>query len=416
MDVQPIQSRLTQSFAAPTSIFRDRYVLHDSYDPDIILHRDKEITAIMSFFNNLRRGGRGHLDIHGSIGTGKTLITRKIAAEFINRDKAEKSKMGVVFLNCSEYGTQPQVLKKIAKEMAGKDKVGWGISIYMETIRRMLAEYERVIIVLDEVDKLMRKPKEREVFYNLTNLEKFSIISISNVTEWVKKYLDDARVASRRSKTESILFLPYTKDQILDILQYRTEHALNEGVCPKEVLQIIAEKAANSRGDMREALSLLDMAAEEAQRENLQQITKNMVLESGRRMHSDETINHILGQTLPKKLIMLIIFDHAKKTGEHPTADEIKRKYNKEIRNHPGLERLKLDTIRAYLAELCTYEYIEKTGGGGKGRGMGREPHQYRISIDEDRFEQEIYHQCLKATETQNLNNIKQTMLTATSL
>lgn len=394
-----IRTALGNAFDSKETIFRDRYIFHENYEPDTILHRDDELDEISNFFYSFWKGSRGFLNVHGSVGSGKTLITKKLAKEFIQRAEAQKERrVKVIFLNCSSYGTRSQVLRKIAKDISGDDNVGWGVGMYTDKMKESLENYKNVLIILDEVDKLVEKPGEREVFYNLSNEPKFSLISISNVTEWMKKYIDDARVFSRQSETYSVLFLPYSKEQIFDILKYRAERGLRKGTYSDDILNLVAEKAAKDRGDMREALAIVNSAAKWAAKSGKSEIEKRDVELGHERLQRDETIEHIKGQTAPKKILLLLILKYWDEKHEYPTVKDLKVRYNNLVRNRDrdDLEELKLDSVRAYLMELCTYEYVEKIGGSGRGRGKGREPHKFKLTIDEDKFREEFYDKYIK--------------------
>jgi len=154
---------------------------------------------------------------------------------------------------------------------------------------------------------------------------------------------------------------------------------------------LIAEKTAQRRGDMREALSLLDLTAEHAKELGLSKLNKKCVYASDYKLQRDETIEHIKGQTPPKKILLLLIYDYWINKHDYPTAVELRDKYNKFSEKNPVLESLKLRSIQTYLSELQTYEYIGRIGGAGLGRGKGSEPQKYKLLVDEDQFREKFY-------------------------
>ena len=88
-----------------------------------------------------------------------------------------------------------------------------------------------LVIVLDEIDKLVKKSGD-DTLYNLTRINsdlknsKVSIIGISNDLSF-KDFLDP-RVLSSLSE-EEIVFPPYNAPQLVDILAQRSDAAFMEG-------------------------------------------------------------------------------------------------------------------------------------------------------------------------------------------
>lgn len=383
-----IQTTLESSIGDLDVIFKNRFVLHEDYEPDIIFHRDKEINEITHFFVSFWKGSRGNLDIQGYVGTGKTLIIKKITKEFSNRAKADtKRKIKIIYLNCSDKDTRSKVLREVAIRLSGKNNVGWGTGMYTHVIDEVIDNYDNVMVILDEVDKVLRKDGD-EVLYSLSN-RPISIINISNVPGW-RKYIEDHRIHSRMPP-HPLRFSAYTEDELYDILMYRAEKGLKEGTYPEEVIRRIAKLAAYERGDMRMALNLLYTSAEYAEMLGKQKIEVSYVNHANEKMRVDTTIAYVNGLPPPKKLLLLLIYEYWLKHRDYPTAEELRNIYNKTIRSHTFFEELALQSIRTYLMELCTYELIEGVGGKGKGRGHGREPQKFRLIIDEELFEKEIY-------------------------
>ncbi len=102
---------------------------------------------------------------------------------------------------------------------------GWPTDqVYAEFRNAVDEEKQVVVIMLDEVDKLVRKGDD--VLYNLSRVNsdllrsKVSIIGISNDLKFTE-FLDP-RVKSSLGEDE-IIFPPYNAEQIRDILEQRAK-------------------------------------------------------------------------------------------------------------------------------------------------------------------------------------------------
>ena len=179
--------------------------------------------------------------------------------------------------------TQYRVLAQIAKEVehpeeTSSDKLrthipmtGWPTDqVYLELKNQLEARGGVLVIVLDEIDKLVKKSGD-DTLYNLTRINsdlktsKVCIIGISNDLSF-KDFLDP-RVLSSLSE-EEIVFPPYNAPQLCDILQQRADGAFIEGALDDGVIPLCAALAAQEHGDARRALDLLRISGELAERES----------------------------------------------------------------------------------------------------------------------------------------------------
>lgn len=124
---------------------------------------------------------------------------------------------------------------------------------------------------MDEVDKLRRR-ELNDVLYTLKSLGKVGLICISNTRQYFLAL--DPRINSRLS-FKSILFPPYSNEELCTILRQRIEcGALYPNTCSRQVLELIADLSA---GDARIAIQTLKNAAYIAERKGKSEITKDDV-------------------------------------------------------------------------------------------------------------------------------------------
>ncbi len=294
-------------------IFKNREVLRHSYRPHILPHRMPQIDEIASILApSLRNETPSNILIYGKTGTGKTASVRYVGSELENASSQNVATCAVVHINCEVIDTQYRVLAQIAKDIERPDATpsdklrphipmtGWPTDqVYMELKNQLEARGGVLVIVLDEIDKLVKKSGD-DTLYNLTRINsdlhssRVCIIGISNDRSF-KDFLDP-RVLSSLSE-EEIVFPPYNAPQLCDILQQRAEkafvlEALDEGVIP-----LCAALAAQEHGDARRALDLLRISGELAEREEAEKVAESHVKSAQAKIETDSMIECI--STLP---------------------------------------------------------------------------------------------------------------------
>jgi cell division control protein 6 len=183
---------------------------------------------------------------------------------------------------------------------------GWPTDQVYSEFRSALDEKKRtVVIMLDEVDKLVRKGDD--VLYNLSRLNsdllrsRVSLIGISNDLKFTE-FLDP-RVKSSLGEDE-IIFPPYNAEQIRDILNQRASRAFKQGVLEEGVIPLCSAIAAQEHGDARRALDLLRIAGELAERARSSVVTEDLVRAAREKIEQDRVEEVI--KTLPtqSKLVL----------------------------------------------------------------------------------------------------------------
>jgi len=215
--------------------------------------------------------------------------------------------------------TQYRVLAQIAKgidgfEEASSDKTrihipmtGWPTDqVYSELKNQLEAGGGVLVIVLDEIDKLVKKSGD-DTLYNLTRINsdlknsKVSIIGISNDLSF-KDFLDP-RVLSSLSE-EEIVFPPYNAPQLVDILTQRAAGAFLEGAIAEGVIPLCSALAAQEHGDARRALDLLRISGELADRDESKQVAEVHVKQAQAKIETDSMIECIATLPTQSKLIL----------------------------------------------------------------------------------------------------------------
>lgn len=298
-------------FMSSRPIFRNKAVLQSNYNPDKIPHREsylKDIAKILA--PALRRERPSNLFIYGKTGTGKSLCVNYVINKMKNISQAREIPMKMILINCklrkvadTEYRILLEILKQLGKEMPST-----GVStndLYKELYKLIDAQKRTVILVLDEIDSLIKKAGD-EILYNLTRINpelKSSEICIVGITNDLT-IMDtvDARVKSSLNE-EELVFLPYNAVQIQDILKDRADEAFNDSVLDEEVIPRCSAYSAREHGDARRALELLRFAGELAEREGAIKVLSQHIDNADKKTERNRIVDIIKSQPKQFQLV-----------------------------------------------------------------------------------------------------------------
>jgi cell division control protein 6 len=366
-DTQDASLGLFKKYISNTRIFKNREVLRHSYRPHILPHRRPQIDQVAAILAPaLKNETPSNILIYGKTGTGKTACVRYVGTELEQASGLMDTPCRVVHLNCEVIDTQYRVLAQISKLLIGTDETasdktrihipmtGWPTDqVYQELKNQLETSGGVLVIVLDEIDKLVKKSGD-ETLYNLTRINtdlkrsKVSMIGISNDLSF-KDFLDP-RVLSSLSE-EELVFPPYNAPQLCDILKQRADIAFVENALEETVIPICAGLAAQEHGDARRALDLLRVSGELADREEADRVAERHVKQAQAKIETDSMIECI--STLPTQskvvLYCMLILDQS---GQNIfTSGEVTRIYT-EIAPRIDLDVLTHRRITDLISEL----------------------------------------------------------------
>jgi len=373
-----LQDTIFQQYIKSKTIFKsDREILRPSYIPDILPHREEQINQLASILVTALEGQRpSNVLLFGKTGTGKTASMKYIGKE-IERANSNLNKVNFIYMNCEVVDTQYGVLQNIGNRFIEdfEERIpftGWSTERVYNILREKIDEERRVIvIVLDEIDKLVSKSGD-DVLYHLCRINddlkkaKVSIIGISNDLRFME-FLDP-RVKSSLSE-EKMVFPPYNAEQLKDILEQRSKIAFGDGVLEPPVIPLCAALAAQEHGDARRALDLLRVAAEIAERSHLPIVTESDVIKAKNKIELDCVTEAIRTLPLQSKLVLMGVMLSDERGDNKLTTGDLYETY-KELCQCTSMAILTQRRITDLISELdmlgIIHARVKSFGRGGR--------------------------------------------------
>jgi len=186
-----------------------------------------------------------------------------------------------VHVNCRKERTSYKVLIKIIRSMNNTfPKRGYSPQELLEVILEYLNKHElHLLIVLDELSYLINDGGD--LIYSLTRLnddsvnlkQRVSIIGIVRDVTCLSK-LDPSTMSTLQRNI--IEFKNYSKEEVFDILKFRSEISLVENAIPDDIMDSITE-LVYGKGDIRYGLNLIWRACKIAERKHLRQINSECI-------------------------------------------------------------------------------------------------------------------------------------------
>jgi archaeal cell division control protein 6 len=303
-----------------SSIFRDRSKLSPRYIPSDLPHREKQIDQIQYIFKesylNPDKFPFAVLQIVGPAGIGKTSTILKFSklleANFIsNRLKMKTAYVNLKLQGGNKYAVYRLLLERIAPELPAQ---GLSAEEMLRYLLRYLYENKiHALIILDEIDYLIKIAKDSGIIYDLTRLNEFDpdnpcnikgVIFIARSTEFYNR-LDQAELSTLGKVPME--FPKYSLKQISDILASRCSEAFNSKAIGSDIIdeisKITTSPAVNS--DIRYALDLLLYAGNLAESQGTSRLNLDHIRKVHGQIHPSITTEEI--EELPKNQIFTLM-------------------------------------------------------------------------------------------------------------
>ncbi len=244
MDIASYLNNKRKNLGQSSANVKDFTVFDYNYIPEEPLER-AEIREIVKHIVRFEISGiPTHMSIVGSRGSGKTL-TLKYLQQIISRE----TELDVLYVNCRHHNTS----FKIFAQLLDQEKTA-GSNLNDLYQRFMLRYKNKTVLVLDEVDLMSPKDKNRDILYFLSRSEQpYMVIMLSN-TPHVVEQLD----AATRSSLQPfrLYFRNYDAEQIGHILLGRAQKGLRSWD-HSHIMQIGALTTQRTNSDARVAIKTL---------------------------------------------------------------------------------------------------------------------------------------------------------------
>jgi len=353
------------------AIFKNKSKLSPRYLPEELPHREAEIHQIVRVFSDApadpNRFPLSILQVIGAAGIGKTSTVLRSSKLLEDLFAKNRLKLKIVYINMKLQGGNKFAIYRFLLERVAPELPAQGVSA--EEMLRYLLHYlrqnnEYALIIIDEIDYLVKSSKDIGIVYDLTRLNEYEldkpcyvkgVIFIARSTEFYSK-LDAAELSTLgRVPME---FHPYTMRQVSDILESRAAEAFNPKAMGSDVIDKVASitTSGDVNGDVRYALDLLLYAGNLAESSGSGRVTLDHLRKVHGQIHPSITTEEI-EQLSKNHVLSLMALVRALRSKKKPYVGlKDVRLYASELADQLGIKKI---DIEDYLDDLNTRKLVD---------------------------------------------------------
>jgi len=264
------------------SVFRNMSSLDKSFVPQKLLCRDEIIkTLIVNYRRILEEEEQPSTNcvLLGKGGVGKTCTAKYFGNNFKTMAIEHDINLFIEYYDCINFRSK----SKIIRELLGKYTHGSGRGFSDDEalkliLTKLIRENGYMLLIIDEVHML--KANDILSFLNIPETfghhnAKISIILISRGNDWMK--IENERILSRLN--QKLKLKPYTEEEAITILKYRSELAFKDGVTNEGIIEMVAGIVSEHK-NMRHGIDILQKSGLYADKEGFDHITAEMIREA----------------------------------------------------------------------------------------------------------------------------------------
>ena len=345
------------------TVFADKAVLTESYHPETILERDEEIEAYSHALQDVLFGREPeNVFVYGKAGLGKTAVTRYIMDELRKETETrpDADDLYIHTINCNG-----RTLFVILRTLVNDLRIGGTHLVVFDEIDH-----------LEEADTLLYELPRARSNDHVSNA-KLGVIGISN--DYTFRRTLSPKVKDTLMETE-ISFSPYDARELQTILGHRAENAFVEGACDESAIAKAAALAAQDMGNARQALDLLRVGAELAERNGEMPVTDEHVETAREQVQRGRLENKIRDQTEHGQYILEAIANLQSRGAVPARSKEIQRTYEEVADAHAASPLSTLKSIQDHLSDLHMLGFLRRHE---RNEGLsGGQYYEYELDLD----------------------------------
>jgi cell division control protein 6 len=372
------------------TIFANKKVLNESYQPETILKRDQEIEDYRYALQDILFGrDPENIMLYGKAGLGKTAVTTymmdALGEEVQTRDQTDT--LHIHEINCNGK-TLFIVVRSLVNLLLPKDaspfpKRGLGTG---DAFNELYQQLDRVggthLIVfdeidhLDEVDTLLYELPRARSNNHLTNA-RVGIIGISNNYTFRRSL--SPKVKDTLMENE-ISFSPYDATELQAILEDRANRAFVDEGYDRSAIGMAAAISAQDMGNARQAIDLLRVGGEVAERANDDCVTDSHIGDARELVQRGRLINRVRDQTDHVQYILETVA-RLNERGETPVkSKKIQENYEQVAESWATSPLTSLKSIQDHLSDLHMLGFLRREE---RNQGLkGGQYFEYQLDMD----------------------------------
>jgi len=357
MESGDVLEGIFENFLTGPQLFSNRDVLRNDYIPSTLPHRAEHIQRLGAILAPALSGSKiSNLFLYGKTGTGKTIVAKFVLERLKKKAEDVGAPVRISYINCRMAGSNYRVLADLCRCVGVEIPfTGLALGEVIERFKNGLnADRFALIVVLDEIDALVRGHQDDSLLYELTRINEelvqswIGIVGVSNDLHF-KEFLDP-RVLSSLSE-EEVVFRPYLANELYDILLDRAKLAFSGDILSESSLRLCAALAAGEHGDARRALDLLRVAGELAEREGARRIEEEHVKCAQHKIEHDRVAEVLKSLPAHSKIVLVCAYVASNQAPEGVITGDIYEVY-RELCSVAGLDPLTQRRVSGLVNEL----------------------------------------------------------------
>ncbi|MHA1914787.1 MAG: Cdc6/Cdc18 family protein [Promethearchaeota archaeon] len=269
------------------SVFKQLSSLDKSFVPDQLYCRDSVLnTLIVNYRRILEEKEQPSINclILGKGGIGKTVTARYFGKNFRTVALEKDVKLFIEYFDCINFRSKSKIIRELLSLYTHGSGRGYSDDEALKLIlSKLIRDDGYMLLIIDEVHLL--KPEEVLAFLNIAETfghhnAKLSLLLICRGSDWMR--IENERILSRLN--EKIQFHPYSFEESMKILDYRSELALKEYVIDNELLSMVAQIVVENK-NMRHGIEILRKSGLYCDKDGMESITADIIREASEEVY-----------------------------------------------------------------------------------------------------------------------------------